>query len=50
MLINGSLVAADLGVLVPGGLQLNYDSRLKQFLKVKDNSKIAKVNLMWTTE
>ncbi len=41
MIVNGSIVAADTGILVPGnggvGLQLNYDQRLKQFLKIKDS-------------
>jgi len=54
MQINGAIVAADLGVLVPGnggvGLQLNYDQRLKEFLKVKDPSKVVMIREMWTTE
>ena len=51
---NGAMVAADVGVLVPGnggvGLQLSYDQRLKEFLKIKDTSKILMVQEMWSTE
>ncbi|HXF49438.1 MAG TPA: hypothetical protein VNL73_08460 [Verrucomicrobiae bacterium] len=44
MQVNGAIVAADVGLLVTNGLQMNYDGRLKSFLKIKDNSKIALIN------
>ncbi len=50
MTINGALVAADLGVLVGGGLNLHYDGRLKQFMKLKDDSKVNLVQVAWFAE
>jgi len=51
MRVNGAIVAADVGLLVPGnggtGLQMNYDSRLKTFLRIIDDSKISLVNTGW---
>lgn len=50
MEVNGALVAADVGVLVGGGLNLNYDQRLKSFLKIKDDSKVAMAQLAWYSQ
>ncbi|RME21006.1 MAG: hypothetical protein D6800_12565, partial [Candidatus Zixiibacteriota bacterium] len=50
MLVNGALVAADLGILAGNGLQLNYDQRLKNFLKIKDDSKITLTRVAWYSE
>lgn len=36
MLINGSLIASDLGVFSPGGFMLRYDERVKDLLYVPD--------------
>lgn len=47
MTVNGALVASDLGVLVGNGLNLNYDQRLKTYLKVKDDSKMVMVRGSW---
>ncbi len=45
LILNGALVAADTGVLVPGdgvdGLQLNFDSRVTEQLHVRDPSSPA---------
>jgi hypothetical protein len=52
MVVNGSLIASDVGVLVPGGssgvgLRLYYDSRLKQWLNVPDFSKVEYYRVDW---
>lgn len=47
MIVNGALVASDVGVLVPTQLNLNYDQRLKSFLKIKDDSKIVLTQTAW---
>lgn len=47
MTVNGALVAADIGVLVGNGLNLNYDKRLKEFLKIEDDSEIMLVQGSW---
>ena len=50
MVLNGSLIAADTGVLVPGyeqafsrrgGLRIHYDERLKSLLGIKDSQAIT---------
>ncbi|MEW6051830.1 MAG: PilX N-terminal domain-containing pilus assembly protein [Candidatus Zixiibacteriota bacterium] len=50
MIVNGAMVAADVGVLVPNSLKLNYDQRLKTFLKIKDDSKVAMDQSAWYSE
>ncbi|MFQ5847186.1 MAG: hypothetical protein ACE5IQ_05855 [Candidatus Methylomirabilales bacterium] len=53
MLLNGAMVAADVGVLVAGmnaegfGLQLNYDQRVSTLLKLKDPSQVRLVRRAW---
>lgn len=47
MTVNGALVASDVGVLTPYGLQLNYDQRLRSYLKIKDNSKVEITQVFW---
>ncbi len=63
MMVNGSLVAADLGMLVPGstsgganesplsgyaiGLQLNYDPRVKKLLNVSNPLKVELKRTLW---
>lgn len=47
MTVNGALVASDLGILVGNGLNLSYDQRLKSYLKVKDDSKMAMIQSSW---
>ncbi len=51
LLLNGAMVAADVGVLVPGnggvGLQLNYDQRISSLLKLKDPSQVSLVRRAW---
>jgi len=66
LLMNGSIVAADLGMLVPGmkdvagafpnhsplgkyaiGLQLNYDVRLKNLLKIKNPLQVQLRRTYW---
>lgn len=45
VIMNGGLIGADMGILVPGnggvGLQLNYDTRQNGVLKIKDTGKVA---------
>ena len=50
MAVNGAVVAADVGILAANGLALSYDSRLKAFLKIKDDSKIAMAQSAWFAE
>ncbi len=50
MIVNGSIVAADIGMLVGNGLNLNYDQRMKDFLKIQDNSSIALTQVAWYAE
>jgi hypothetical protein len=50
MTVNGSIVAADVGILVPQALKMNYDQRLKSFLKIKDNSKVAVAQASWIAD
>lgn len=47
MLINGGLVAADVGLLAPKGTQLNYDSRGRDLLDINDNSRLKITRLLW---
>jgi hypothetical protein len=37
--INGGLVGADLGILVAGGLQVNYDERHKESIRLREDKK-----------
>ncbi len=45
VVLNGGLIGADMGILVPGtgsiGLQLNYDSRQNGVLKLQDTGKVT---------
>jgi Tfp pilus assembly protein PilX len=53
MRLNGAMVSADVGVLVPGtdaagfGLQLNYDQRISTLLKLKDPELVRLVRRAW---
>lgn len=50
MIVNGAVVAADVGILTPQSLKLNYDSRLKAFLKIKDDSKVTFTQATWYSD
>lgn len=50
MTINGAVVAADVGILTPQGLNLHYDQRLKSFLKIKDASLVNLAGVSWYAE
>jgi Tfp pilus assembly protein PilX len=50
MTINGAVVAADVGMLAPKGLNLHYDPRLKSFLKIKDASLVSLSGVSWYAE
>ncbi len=59
MVANGSWVAADMGVLVPGsknypsaaiGLKLNYDFRLKEWVNLPDYAKVDLYSVGWTSK
>ena len=41
MLVNGGLVAADIGVLAPKGIQINYDRRSREVLEIADDRKLS---------
>lgn len=58
MVIRGSVVTADLGVLVPGpdfsvprdALDLYYDKRVADFLRVEDTTRVAFARLVYRYE
>jgi hypothetical protein len=41
MTIRGGVIAADLGMFVPGGLKLHYDPRVERFLNVADTERVV---------
>ncbi len=41
MEIRGGIIAADLGVFVPGGLDLMYDPRVERFLEINDTTVVV---------
>lgn len=41
MTIRGGVIAADLGMFVPGGLKLLYDPRVERFLNVADTEQVV---------
>lgn len=41
MTIRGGVIAADLGMFVPGGLRLHYDPRVERFLNVADTEQVV---------
>lgn len=43
---NGSVVAADTGILAPSGLFLNYDYRTKAFLQIEDKTEVEIYTVM----
>lgn len=45
--INGSLVASDIGVLAGNSLNLNYDARLKSFMKINDDTEVGIQQIAW---
>ena len=40
IVVNGSLVSRDMGVLAPGGLTINYDERVRQHLGIRDDNSL----------
>ena len=46
MEVNGALVARDTGILSPGGLALNYDQRVTDFLDIKDQTDVTFTRLL----
>ncbi len=53
MTVNGAMVAADMGVLVPGenadgfGLELNYDQRVANMLKIRNPEAVRLARRAW---
>ncbi len=41
MILNGGMVAADIGLLAPSGFQLNYDNRGKEVLDIQSDSELG---------
>jgi hypothetical protein len=39
--VNGALVARDTGILAAGGLELNYDQRVTDFLDIKESTAVV---------
>lgn len=47
LVINGGIVAADLGLLAPKSLNLNYDSRGKDMFDIDDDAKLDIKRILW---
>jgi hypothetical protein len=48
MEVNGAIVAADVGLLVSNGLNLNYDRRPKDLLKIESaEGSVTIVRRLW---
>jgi hypothetical protein len=47
LILNGGLVAADIGLLAPNGTTINYDSRGKDLIDVNDDSRLQITRLLW---
>ena len=47
LLINGALVAADVGLLAPLGTQLNYDPSGSKLIKIRSNTRLAMRRQLW---
>jgi len=47
LVVNGGLVAADIGLLAPNGTQLNFDERGKELLDLNDDSRLQITRLLW---
>ncbi len=47
LLVNGGLVAADVGLLAPKGIQLNYDPRNRDLLDVSDDRRLVMRRALW---
>ncbi len=45
--INGGVIAPDVGILAPNGLQLNYDKRNAAQLKIPDDRKMVMRKALW---
>jgi hypothetical protein len=54
MIVNGALLAADIGLLLPGpgssvGLNLNFDARTKTLLKLRSDQQVKIQRRLWNT-
>ncbi len=47
MIVNGALVAADIGLLAPKGIQVNYDKRNRDLIRVRDDRKLSMRRSLW---
>ncbi len=47
LIVNGALVAADIGLLAPKGIQVNYDKRNRDLIKVQDDRKLTMRRSLW---
>lgn len=47
MVVNGAIVAADVGLLAPKGLKLNYDTRGNQMLKIASDNEITMKRILY---
>jgi hypothetical protein len=50
MQINGSIVAADIGILTPVELRVNYDKRLAGKLQIANNEQITLTRVSWLAQ
>jgi len=41
MIMRGGIIAADLGIFVPGGLDLMYDPRVERFIELRDANEVT---------
>jgi len=47
MRINGAVIAADVGLLAPGGMEINFDRRGRRLLDVRSNTRLAIRRQLW---
>ncbi len=47
LILNGGIVAADVGLLAPNGTHINYDERGKDLIQVNDDSRLKITRLLW---
>ena len=47
MVLNGAVVAADVGLLAPKGFKLNYDPRGKRMMQISSDTQITIRRVLW---
>ena len=47
LIVNGAVVAADVGLLAPKGTKLNYDPAGRNMFKIRSNTRLAMRRQLW---